>query len=112
MSSEFIDFTVRIKKEGVKSGLIGEFLYLQGEFNISNVTFSEDIDNDLVHLGNSKRYVGPEFNTLDELFQKRFGIFFEDLGINQELANFLIMLSTDKDERLYHDWLNKIRNFI
>ncbi len=112
MPSEFIDFVVKVKKEGKKSGLIGEFSYLQDEFQIFNITFSEDIECDLLDIINTKKYQGLEFNTLDELFQKKFGKFFEDFGINENLANFLIKFSTLKDSNLYNNWLKEIRNFI
>jgi len=112
MPTEFIDFIVRIKKEGEKTGLIGEFTYIEDEFHIFNITFSEDIEHDLVHCLHSKKYTGPEFNTLDELFQKRFGEFFENMGINEKLAHFLINYSTNKDQKLYYNWLKEINNFI
>ena len=112
MPSEFIDFVVKVKKEGKKSGLIGEFTYLEDELSVSNISFSEDIDNDLIHMMSTMKYHGPEFNILDELFQKRLANFFQDFGVNEKLAHFLIKYSTIKDSNLYNNWLEEIKSFI
>ena len=49
---------------------------------------------------------------LEEFFQNRFEVFFDDLGINPELASFLIVMKADKDEKLYREWLRKINDFL
>jgi hypothetical protein len=47
---------------------------------------------------------------LDEKLQQEFLDLFVSLGINDELGSFIEVVSVDKDERLYQNWLKTVKN--
>jgi len=79
---------------------------------LASITFSEDVDKLAIEYQNTDEYLGPEFSTLDERLQSNFIEFFESMGINDELINFIQVFSYDKDQRLYQSWLNDVNRFI
>ena len=38
--------------------------------------------------------------------------FLDSLGVNEELASFVEVLSLDKDQRLYLKWLKNVNTFL
>lgn len=62
--------------------------------------------------GKLKLYPGPEFQTLDEKFQQELLIFIKQLGIDDDLCSFIDVISIDKEQRLYSNYLKKLNNFI
>jgi len=38
--------------------------------------------------------------------------FLDSLGVNEELASFVEVLSLDKDQRLYLKWLQGVNSFL
>ena len=78
----------------------------------TSITFSADVDKTFSNYQNTHEYLGPEFSTLDERLQSNFLEFFESLGINDELINFIQVFSYDKDQRLYQKWLGDVNRFI
>jgi len=38
--------------------------------------------------------------------------FLDSLGVNEELASFVEVLSLDKDQRLYLQWLRDVNQFL
>ncbi len=86
---------------------------LNSSVNINQIHFSENINEFTETFLSSKveeRYTGPEFRTLDEKFQQEMLTLFMDLGINDELGSFIEVIAVDKDERLYRNWLENIKN--
>lgn len=61
---------------------------------------------------NNDDYMGPDFQTLDEKLQEELTNYFESLGVNSELASFVQVLTVDKDQRLYLNWLKEVNKFI
>ena len=59
-----------------------------------------------------KAYAGPEFSTLDERIQTSVAEYLEGFGINEHLAAFVEVMSLDKDQRLYMNWLQNLKTFI
>ena len=56
--------------------------------------------------------MGPDFSTLDERIQQSFMEFLGDIGINEETGSFIEVMSFDKDQRLYLNWLKNVKNFL
>ena len=56
--------------------------------------------------------MGPDFSTLDERIQQSFMEFLGDVGINEETGSFIEVMSFDKDQRLYLNWLKNVKNFL
>ena len=59
-----------------------------------------------------KTYIGPDFSTLDERIQTSMTEYLEGFGVNEHLCAFVECMSLDKDQRLYMDWLVKLKNFV
>lgn len=59
-----------------------------------------------------KGYAGPDFSTLDERIQSSLTEYLEGYGVNEHLAAFIECMSLDKDQRLYMQWLNNLKDFI
>jgi complement component 1 Q subcomponent-binding protein len=109
------DFTARITKKGSNKGLFVEAAIVNGSVEINSIQYSDNV-NDLYegYLNGkpSDEYVGPDFETLDERLQTELRTYLENLGINDELASFIDVISVDKDQRLYSKWLNDVKNFL
>ena len=59
-----------------------------------------------------KGYPGPDFSTLDERIQSALSEYLDGFGINEHLAAFVECMSLDKDQRLYMNWLNDLKEFV
>jgi len=105
---------VKVKKIGTNEGLLAECNAYNDNYEFNYVAFSEDVDNfsNKNSIENNEKYLGPEFSTLDEKLQNTFMEFFESLGINDELINFIEIYGYDKDQRLYQEWLQDVNKFI
>lgn len=111
---ELIEFTVKVKKNGSKEGLVAEYNAHNENYEFNYIAFTEDVDNFVAKEEDETgdKYIGPEFSTLDEKLQNTFMDFFESLGINEDLINFIEVYSYDKDQRLYQKWLEDVNKFI
>lgn len=87
-------------------------MHLNNNLDLTSIAFSEDIEKLTSNYQITEEYLGPEFSTLDERLQGNFIEFFESLGINDELVNFIQVFSFDKDQRLYQKWLYNLNRFI
>ena len=38
--------------------------------------------------------------------------YFDEIGINEETGSFIEVMSFDKDQRLYQNWLKNVKNFL
>ena len=52
------------------------------------------------------------FEELDEKVQKGFQEYLEERGIDNELGDYLIAISEDKEQREYISWLDRVKNFV
>lgn len=57
-------------------------------------------------------YSGPDYHSLDPSLKKPLNDYFNELGINSELANFIDAVSIDKDQKLYLRWLEESKDFL
>ena len=57
-------------------------------------------------------YNGPDFNSLDERLQAGLSEFLQGHGIDEHLAAFIEVMSIDKDNRLYMQWLEEMKDFV
>ena len=87
-------------------------MHLNNNLELTSIAFSEDVDKLDINYQITDEYFGPEFSTLDEKLQGNLIEFFESLGINDELINFIQVFSYDKDQRLYQNWLIDINKLI
>eukprot|EP01024_Parvocaulis_polyphysoides_P056874 TRINITY_DN60279_c0_g1_i1.p1 TRINITY_DN60279_c0_g1~~TRINITY_DN60279_c0_g1_i1.p1 ORF type:complete len:254 (+),score=30.50 TRINITY_DN60279_c0_g1_i1:48-764(+) len=57
-------------------------------------------------------YHGPVFDELDEGLVTGFYDFLEERGVNTDLANYLVSLINDKEQREYQSWLARVKDFL
>lgn len=82
------------------------------------VTNGESIELRAVSLGLTEdpgtedEYTGPDFHELDERLQENFDRYLEARGVDQELTAFIVEIASDKEQRLYMNWLDGMNKFI
>ncbi len=106
-----LDFYVTISKNGKTSGVLLECVTMDSSVNINQIHFSEEIatyTNNYFSAVVNENYSGPEFKTLDERLQQEFLELFIQLGIDDNLGSFIEVISVDKDQRLYINWLKNV----
>ena len=114
-SENYCDFTIYITDANGKSGLVVEATSMDTEISFNTVQVTDDIKNAKnTHRfeRQMKGYTGPDFSTLDERIQTALTEYLEGFGINEHLAAFIECMSLDKDQRLYMQWLSKLKDFI
>ena len=57
-------------------------------------------------------YGGPEFSTLDVSLQDAFAGYLAERGVDHVLAEYLVELSIDKEQREYTNWLKGVAKFV
>ena len=57
-------------------------------------------------------YGGPEFSTLDVALQDAFAGYLAERGVDHVLAEYLVELSIDKEQREYTNWLKGCAKFV
>jgi hypothetical protein len=58
------------------------------------------------------QYMGPGYETLDPALKKALFDYFQELGVNDDLINFIEVMSLDQDAKLYLKWLESTKNFL
>lgn len=76
------------------------------EISIEHVYFWEDKDT------KESIYDGPNFLQLDDEVQSQFERFIKVRGVNKELTGYLFALLSDKEQREYMRWLQKVEGFL
>ena len=115
MSENYCDFTIIVSDANGKSGLSVEATSMDTEVNYNSVMVTDDIAaQKSVHRFDRqmKAYVGPDFSTLDERIQTSLTEYLEGFGVNEHLCAFVECMSLDKDQRLYMNWLAKLKQFV
>jgi complement component 1 Q subcomponent-binding protein len=115
MSENYCDFTIIVSDASGKSGMIVEATSMDTEVNYNSVMVTDDIAGQKsVHRFDRqmKAYVGPDFSTLDERIQTSLTEYLEGFGVNEHLCAFVECMSLDKDQRLYMEWLAKLKQFV
>lgn len=114
-SENYCDFTIFVTESDGKRGLIIEATSMDTEISFNNVLVSDDVEGQKkVHRfeRSLKGYPGPDFGTLDERIQTAITEMLEGYGVNEHLAAFIECMSLDKDQRLYMQWLNNLKDFV
>ncbi len=114
-SENYCDFTIYIQNGSGKGGLVVEATSMDTEVSYNTVQIVEDLDEaKKIHRFERqiKSYAGPDFSTLDERIQTSLTEYLNGFGVNEHLAAFVECMSLDKDQRLYMQWLNKLKDFV
>ena len=113
--NNMVEFSVVIRRDGSETGLLFDCASSETEISISNVAHSDQISKDVKTARferNFCTYNGPDFNSLDERLQAGLSEFLQAHGIDEHLAAFVEVMSLDKDNRLYMQWLEDMQNFV
>lgn len=111
--ASYAEFQVIINKAG--KGLLFECMTSNSEIRVTNVIPSSDIssvERVSSFITTHTDYRGPDFEGLDEKLQKAFLEYLKCEGVDEDLATFVETYSLDKEQRLYVDWLGKVKDFI
>ena len=112
-ASSYAEFQVVVNKGG--QGLLFECMASNSEIRVTNVIPASDINSVervSTFITTHKDYRGPDFEGLDEELQKVFLEYLKTVGVDEDLATFVESYSLDKEQRLYMDWLGKVKDFI
>lgn len=112
-NQSWVDFQASISSGS--SGLIFECSANKGELAVNNIVVAQDLKNtDTVSnfLNSQQQYRGPDFEGLDEALQNAFLDYLTASGVTGELATFIENYSLDKEQRLYMEWLSKIKSIL
>lgn len=112
-AGSYAEFQVVINKGG--QGLLFECMASNSEIRVTNVIPADDVssvERVSSFITTHKDYRGPDFEGLDEELQKAFLEYLKSVGVDEDLATFVESYSLDKEQRLYVDWLGKVKNFI
>ena len=108
------DFSVYIKLKD-DTGLIFDCTTNETEVSINNVMHTKELSK-MSKVSrwerNYNHYAGPDFSSLDERVQTGLQEYLQSFGINEHLASFVEVMSLDKDQRLYMQWLEDVENFL
>lgn len=113
-TENYCDFTVFIRDNEGKRGLVVDATSMDTEINFNNVFMSEDVQAEKQKNRferQLKGYAGPDFSTLDERIQTGLTEYLEGYGVNEHLSAFVECMSLDKDQRLYMAWLSNLKEF-
>ena len=102
-TASFLDFSITIKKIGYTQSIMYECTCLDPELLIKNV---------MVCDGPEKDYRGPDFLRLTEELQHSLAEYLNSFGVDQGLKDFIELLSLDREQRLYMEWLENFKNFL
>ena len=112
-SASYAEFQVMINKAG--KGVLFECMTSNSEIRVTNIIPSSDlssVERVSSFITTHKDYRGPDFEGLDENLQKAFLEYLKSEGVDEDLATFVETYSLDKEQRLYVDWLGKVKDFI
>lgn len=57
-------------------------------------------------------YNGPDFEDLDDKLQESLDEYLAEIGLDDEVCNFIDALALDKEQREYMGWLKNLKSFI
>ncbi len=84
------------------------FLLSELSINDTELTLSETPEDSYIKELN---YNGPTFNSLDQQLQSDFELYFNELGINRELVQFIFDYSYCIENKDYIKWLDQMNSF-
>ena len=60
----------------------------------------------------SHMYHGPDLDTLDEALVNSITEYFEGLGVNESVINFIENYSISSEHQFYVKWLNQLKEYV
>jgi len=103
-----VNFEVIISKPSANARLIAQCLGTAEGTSIRNVRhlpLDKPVDD-------VEGYTGPTFEDLDEELQEGIAHYLEARKIDSDFGYFVLAYATDKEQREYVNWLNKVHDFV
>lgn len=106
--NDFLEFTVYVRKGNNPQALYSDFIVAGGEVTLGALNFTGDYES---HKTQSKfersqsLYQGPDLETLDETLVESLTNYFEGLGLNENVINFVEQYSLNTEHTFYVKWL-------
>merc|ERR1719436_79885 len=111
MEHEATDFSVTIENKSKGSGVSFYCSTQTGEdhrYVIGNLKcFANAEEKDSI-----TSYNGPEFEDLDDKLQECFDEYLAEVGMNNEVCDFIDASALDKEQREYIRWLKQSKTFL
>ena len=111
----YCDFSLFVQEGKTQKALIFDCTTVDTEISINSVMHTTKLE-EVRKLSKFERsyslYTGPEFNSLDERLQTGLVDYVQGNGVNEHLAAFVEVMSLDKDQRLYMNWLSSMKEFV
>merc|ERR1719324_1731258 len=57
-------------------------------------------------------YNGPDFEDLDDKLQEALDEYLAEIGMSDEVCNFIDSMALDKEQREYMTWLKSVKTFV
>lgn len=108
------DFIVSVKDED-GGGIVFTCTSEGTELNIFSVAYTKNVEGFLKSFGSENKeipYFGPTFENLDEKVQKAFYDYLESLGVTDKLLAYIECSAVDKEQKMYIDWLQNVKEFL
>ena len=103
-----IEFVVTVLKKDKSEELVFECSSDGSYLEIKNMSLEPSDEDEL----DEALYTGPVFEELDDEVQESLYSFLQERGITPDLAEYLLSLVHDKEQREYMDWLQKMITFL
>ncbi|WWC89305.1 uncharacterized protein L201_004226 [Kwoniella dendrophila CBS 6074] len=58
------------------------------------------------------KYMGPQFDHLDQAVQEAFSAYLAERGVDEALADFVLSYCEHKEQKDYVSWLDQVRGFV
>jgi len=105
------DFTITIQKKDGAQGMTAFCNTQQGEghrFVVGNVKVWSSV----TERDDPAAYNGPDFEDLEDKVQEAMDEYLGEIGITDEIYDFIDASATDKENREYMRWLENLNNFL
>jgi len=109
-TSDSTEFSVTVESKKTGAGLTAFCTTEDGEdhrFVIGSVRVYSKEQKDL-----ASAYNGPDFEDLDDKLQEAVDEYLAEIGLNDEVCNFIDASALDKEQREYMGWLAGMRKFV
>lgn len=108
---EETDFTITIEKKGGGQGMTAFCNTHQGDghrFVVGNVKVWSSV----AERDDAAAFNGPDFEDLEDKVQEAMDEYLGEIGITDEIYDFIDASAVDKENREYMRWLENLNNFL
>jgi len=105
------DFTITIEKKDGSQGMTAFCNTQQGDghrFVVGNVK----VWNSVAERDDAAAYNGPDFEDLEDKIQESMDEYLGEIGITDEIYDYIDASATDKENREYMRWLENLNTFL